>query len=277
MNIEIKRPDFHSVIVGKFNGKLHAQSLGNYETRNESVLRLISLADQIYSFKDFGWTLINTDDKPRGKEFSGLRLLSFSSDSDDFSNACPDFLFDEWPQVQIYDYERTACEMARLGSIEPETNLLGWRGAATHPNRNKLSAFTDKSKYDIEFINWDRTNPEKLVCTNYVSLMDHVKKWRYLIDVEGAGWSARTKLFMFSKRVLFLQDRPYREWFYKDLVPWKHYVPVRRDLSDLEENFADLKRLPHLEKYITEEAYKFAMNNLRRVHAIQRWNELLGE
>lgn len=275
--MELPRPHFHSFLVAKINGKLHYQSIGNYETRNESTIKLISLADQTYDFVDFDWVLINTDDRPSGNQYHGIRLLSFSTDNYDFSNVCPDFLFDEWPQVQINNYEKTIREMSKLGEIPAENNVIGWRGAPTHPNRNILTRFADKTKYDIEFIHWDRTNPDKLTCSNYVSLMDHVKKWRFLIDVEGVGWSARTKMFFFSKRVLFLQDRPYKEWFYKDLIPWKHYVPVKSDLSDLEENYDKIMSDTELEKYIIESSFEFAMNNLRRKHALQRWDELLNE
>lgn len=34
---------------------------------------------------------------------------------------------------------------------------------------------------------------------------------------------------------MFKQQSPYYEHFYKDLEAWHHYVPFKRDLSDLEE------------------------------------------
>src|SRR6266481_1107819 len=78
-------------------------------------------------------------------------------------------------------------------------NMLGWRGAASHPNRNILVNLNNNMDIDAEFIRWDRSNPDRLTCVNYVSLPDHPKKWRYMIDIEGAGYSARLKLFFFSK------------------------------------------------------------------------------
>ena len=274
---KIPNPNFNSLLVSKKDGKIFYNSIRNYETRNESVLKLISLADQIYNFNSFDWVLINTDDKSLGSNYHGIRMLSFSSDDNKYDNVCPDFLFDSWPQVGIDDYEQTVKNVSLAGKKDPETDLLGWRGAITHPSRQNLLKLTNRAIYDVEEIRWNRQNPDKLTCENYVSLDEHVTKWKYLIDVEGNGWSARMKLFLFSRRVLFLQDRPYKEWFYKDLKPWVHYVPVNRDLSDLESNLNKVKTSKQLEIDITENAFEFAMNNLRRKNAIEVWAKLLGE
>lgn len=274
--MEIPKPNFHSLLVIKENGQIKFRSLQNHETRNESTTRLIHLADQLYNFPDFDCFMVNTDDKPMGNEFYGLKLFSYSTSTNDFSHTCPDFLFDNWTQVQIGDYESTIRRMSELGDELPNNHLLGWRGAVTHPNRAKMGMFNDKSKYDVEFITGDRTDPNKLTCPNYVSLFDHVRKWRYLIDVEGSGWSARTKLFFFSKRVLFLQDRPFKEWYYEKLEPWVHYIPINRDLSDLDEKLDRLRTESGLEDFIRMNAFEFAKNNLRRINAIERWGELIG-
>lgn len=273
--MEIQFPHFNSLLVTKRDGQLGFKGLQNYETRNESTAKCIAEADRIYNFKDFDWFLVNTDDKDLGNNYQGLKMFSYSTGNDDYSHVCPDWTFDNWSQVQIGDYEETVQQISMIGQLRPMTDLMGWRGAMTHPNRHHLLRFTDKSKYDIEEIQWDRSDPGKLTCTNYVSLIDTVKKWRYLIDVEGNGFSARVKPFLFSKRVLFLQDRPYKEWYYPDLKPWVHYVPVKWDLSDLDENLDKIRNDTQLEDEIRFNAHEFAQNNLRREHALKRWNDLI--
>jgi len=263
-------------LISKSKNLLHVQHIFYDKIRIPSTLKLINETDKIYNFKDFDWVMINCGDICHRKKFGNLKVLSYSTLDDDYNNACPDFIFDHWNEVQIPDYEYTIEEISKLGNILPETNLLGWRGARTHENRNKLDNFKNNLKYDIKFINWDKTNPNKFICNDYVSLFDHVKKWRFLIDIEGHGWSARTKLFFFSKRVLFLVDRPYKEWYYENLIPWKHYVPVKRDLSDLEENYDKILSDKNLEDYIRYSAFDFAINNLKRKHAFERWNFLLS-
>ena len=37
--------------------------------------------------------------------------------------------------------------------------------------------------------------------------------------------------------MLFLQEREFEEWFYQYLVPYVHFIPLRNDLSDLEEKY----------------------------------------
>ena len=272
----ISRPRFIALLVRKKNGKLKFRSLKNYETRNESISVIISRADRIYKFKDFDWILINTSDRDEGKYYKNLKVFSFVTRSQDYSHVCPDWTFHGWPEVQIGDYEEITKEISALGDFPPESDLMGWRGAMTHPNRRCLLSYTDRNKYDIQEIQWNRKEPAKLTCDNYISLPDSVKKWRYLIDVEGNGFSARVKYFLFSKRVLFLQERPCKEWYYSKLKPWVHYVPLKRDLSDLEYNFNIIRNDLKLEDGIRNNAYDFAMENLRIEHALKRWNDLIN-
>ena len=42
--------------------------------------------------------------------------------------------------------------------------------------------------------------------------------------------------------VVFKQDSPYYEHFYKDLTPGVHYIEFKRDLSDLEEKLRWAKK-----------------------------------
>jgi hypothetical protein len=51
---------------------------------------------------------------------------------------------------------------------------------------------------------------------------DQVATYRYMIDVEGAGYSGRFKMLLHTKRVVLLQDRPWREWFFDDIEPFRH-------------------------------------------------------
>lgn len=273
--IELQRPNFSSFIFWKDQEGLKWVDLHECESRNTSTFRIIQLADQKYNFQNFAPIIVNTSDKKIGDEYFGLRMLSFSTDDNNFDNVCPDFIFNHWTEVQIDDYEDTRKNLELLGNEKPETDMLGWRGANTHHNRNFLVRYNDKKDFDVEFIVWDRSNPERLTCTNYVSLEDHVRKWRYLIDVEGHGWSARLKFFFFSKRLIFIQDRPHKEWFFPKLIPWKHYVPVKRDLSDLLENLQKIKQNEELEKEIITNAFNFAQENLTRENAIQKWSEIL--
>jgi hypothetical protein len=63
-------------------------------------------------------------------------------------------------------------------------------------------------------------------------------KYRFQVDIDGNqnSWSLLAKLLMGSCILKVVSS--WRQWYYGDLRPWEHYVPVRNDLSDLEEKVA---------------------------------------
>ncbi|KAL0579315.1 hypothetical protein V5O48_002713 [Marasmius crinis-equi] len=56
--------------------------------------------------------------------------------------------------------------------------------------------------------------------------------YKYVLDVDGNGWSGRFKRLITSKALVF-KATVYPEWYTSRIQPWVHYVPVQVDLSDL--------------------------------------------
>uniref|UniRef100_A0A8H7XUJ7 Glycosyl transferase CAP10 domain-containing protein n=1 Tax=Psilocybe cubensis TaxID=181762 RepID=A0A8H7XUJ7_PSICU len=56
--------------------------------------------------------------------------------------------------------------------------------------------------------------------------------YKYVIDVDGNGWSGRFKKLMTTNSLVF-KSTIYPEWFADRVAPWVHYVPIQIDLSDL--------------------------------------------
>jgi hypothetical protein len=237
---------------------------------------MIQMAIKEHNIPDFGWIYVYSGSRRAPKMVQGIRVLCYASASGLFEDVCPDFTFDHWSQTQMDDYETTRRAISVAGDRPPETNMLGWRGnIESHINRKKLVAFNGKNGFDVEGIKWNRSNPNRLTCEKFISLADHAKKWRYLVDVESFGWSPRLKLLLFSKRVVFIQDRPFKEWYFSYLKPWEHYVPVRRNLSNLVKNLNIIKNNPNLEQSIRRNAFSFAQKHLTREAALKRWKDLL--
>jgi hypothetical protein len=70
-----------------------------------------------------------------------------------------------------------------------------------------------------------------------VSVKNHVR-FKYLASLD--GWTAawlRPCWIMASNSLLLKQESNKVEWFYWNLIPYKHYIPVKHDLSDLLETF----------------------------------------
>ena len=63
-------------------------------------------------------------------------------------------------------------------------------------------------------------------------------QYRYQIDIDGNSnaWGFLVKLLMGS--CVLKVGSGWKQWYYDDLRPWEHYVPVKPDLSDLEERIA---------------------------------------
>ncbi|MDQ5956681.1 MAG: glycosyl transferase family 90 [Candidatus Rhabdochlamydia sp.] len=68
---------------------------------------------------------------------------------------------------------------------------------------------------------------------NYVPL-SQFPYYRYLMDVDGhTANTPRTALFLYSGSVLFKQITDDILWFYSQLEPYVHYIPVAKDLSNI--------------------------------------------
>ena len=251
--------------------------------RNPSAMDLISVALALYDGPDLDWVLVNVSDRDdfdwilrrrvtegwvKGDDGRIHAMLSFCTSSDRFEFVLPDFFYDHWKSTGLDDYEACARRIADIGPAQ--TDLIGWRGANTHDARTKLVALHDAQHFDFEFVHWDRSNEMQLTAPNFMSLEAQVQRWRYLLDVEGNGYSARLKLLLRANRVVFVQERPYRDDTWLGLTPWRHYVPVKRDFSDLVANYRRLRDDLGLERLILHSARDFAQAQLTRAAAFQR-------
>lgn len=63
-------------------------------------------------------------------------------------------------------------------------------------------------------------------------------RYKYLINIDGnsCAWDSMF-LKLKSNSVVFNIDNDNIQWYYDRLVPWKHYIPIKPDLSDLHLKF----------------------------------------
>nr|AAR84598.1 Cap4p [Cryptococcus neoformans var. neoformans] len=72
---------------------------------------------------------------------------------------------------------------------------------------------------------------EEIDFKNRVTKQDAIK-YKYVIDVDGNGWSSRFRRLLQGNNVVF-KSTLYPEWFHEILIPWYHYVPTKLDYSDV--------------------------------------------
>jgi hypothetical protein len=57
--------------------------------------------------------------------------------------------------------------------------------------------------------------------------------YKYQISIDGTVASYRLPYLLSGDGLVFKQDSSYYEHYYRNLVPNKHYIPIKQDLSDL--------------------------------------------
>lgn len=258
--------------VKKENGKLIFNNLGGYQTRNPSTIWCIEQADAIYNWNDFKEIIIHTGDKDSTDTNYTYSKLNI------YTNLVPDFNFYSWPEAGINNYNDTIKEINISGNILPLINKVGWIGNSnTSPIRKQLIQISNINSniFDCFDMTWINSGKLQLNATKYISLPDLVKTYAILIDIEGIGYSGRVKYLLWSHRPLLLVDRPHKEYFFKYLKEWIHYIPVKRDLSDLLEKTQWIFNNYEKALEIAENAFKFSNTYLTRDACYKQWNTII--
>ena len=271
-----------------YRGKvLSINNINNFQTRGESSARMILDAVKIFPANEGipdQTIILHSDDFPQTDVLPDGSFLPnhyyYACDNPaQLNQVFPDFAFESWPQVGIHSYTETVNEIMAKSRIPYQSNKLFWIGAMTHASRLRFMEIAQTRPDLIDAVNTQahRHFIEGEQPVRYVSLPEHTE-YKYLIDIEGHGWSARLKYLLFTQRVLFIQERRWKQYYLYELEPYKHFIPVKNDLSDL------IQQIEFVEKegetfynYISNNAFAYAMNNLQYEHAIKRIRKLISQ
>ena len=154
-----------------------------------------------------------------------------------------------------------------------------WRGAL-RPTLIQLSQ-NNPTLVDAKFVKCDGCDEEaRLALGPFASRVSHADHlgYRYLLIVDGnSAPSSRYAAFLFMNSALIKQDSPIKEYFYDDLVPNKHYFPVKADLSDLVSLSVDLQRQGGLGEQVAQASTSYAQEHFRLDCMLAFWSELLED
>ena len=263
--------------------RLHCVAFGGYETRQESVMSLLEAAERRSPLGVFGPLLIHTNDQPVSRVEDGYRSYAFCTAAGYVDVAVPDFVFCRWPEVGIDDYDETCRAVAAAGVDRAERDVVGWIGnVESHPVRKVLHQLGSDHRdlLDVQAVEWVRVPSRTQLDSaagNARSLPEQASRWGALIDVEGGAYSGRLKLLLHSGRPVLIQDRPWHEWFWDELVPWENHIPVQRDLSDLASRARWVQEHPHEAARIGRAGQELAQRLLTRRCAVEQWARTLSE
>ena len=260
--------------VFKKDGVLNFIDNGCWETRNPSTIWCIQQANKLYKWSDFDKIVISTGDIEHNNAH-----YSYSHQKD-ISKTIPDFNFHAWPQVGINDYSSFVNDIHLSGLNPPKINKVGWIGNLKTNYKRKIVyniGLQNTDCMEIFSMSWSKSGDNiKLNSTKYISTPDLVKKYAILIDIEGSGYSGRVKHLLWSHRPLIIVNRSHKEYFYKYLEPWKHFIPVKNDLSDLVTNIKWCLQNKNKAIEIAENAYDFSKKYLTREACYNRWDEIIS-
>jgi hypothetical protein len=159
-------------------------------------------------------------------------------------------------QASSSDWQAVFDSYATNYTHESKIRKLVWRGSLSGPNNDLQSPRWRLGKLVTE---QDATGLFDVGLVSIPSRHDHLQlnltlvgglakpihpmtafqKYVAVLDIDGNSWSSRFGTLLCYNSVVLKVDPEYVDYFhFKDLKPWKHYVPVKHNLSDLVENTA---------------------------------------
>ncbi|XP_012731301.2 protein O-glucosyltransferase 1 [Fundulus heteroclitus] len=157
-----------------------------------------------------------------------------------------------------------------------------FRGSRTSPERDPLILLSREAPdlVDAEYTKNQAWKSEKDTLgrppAKEIPLVDHCK-YKYLFNFRGVAASFRFKhLFLCGSLVFHVGDE-WLEFFYPQLKPWVHYIPVKQDLSDVRELLQFVKENDAVAQEIASRGQEFILNHLQMEDVSCYWERLLTE
>jgi len=225
-----------------------------------SVLRKVELPD-VEFFANLGdWPLEKNMKDP-------LPVISWCGSEDTADIIWPTY---DLTQATLETLGRQTLDMMSVqGSTGPKwkkkLNKAVFRGRDSRQERLDLVTMGRKKPeiYDVALSNFFffPYDEKKYGPKNTMSFFDFFK-YKYQLNIDGTVAAYRFPYLLVGDSLVFKQDSSYYEHFYKDLIPGKHFVPFKRDLSNLEEKILWARNNDNEAQKIAEAGRTFARDNL---------------
>lgn len=146
-------------------------------------------------------------------------------------------------------------------------NKIVWRGSGTGMNNTQRFELVKKFQnttnplIDIKFTSFPQNIPPGYSMTDFQCVrpihINSLLHYKFLISIEGNDVSSNLKWILLSNSVVFQPIPKKSSWFMEDmLVPFKHYIPLKDNFSDLEDKLkwamAHLDECEEIAKNATE-------------------------
>jgi hypothetical protein len=178
--------------------------------------------------------------------------------------------------------EKLAKTFWRGSSTGGYSTLASWDKLARA--KLVLASLSFPQEIDARFNSVVQCDPEvpglmkaKGMVSASVSRPDHLK-YKYLVDVDGNSCSyERYFWLLLSNSLVIKQVTPNIQWYYGGLEPYKHFLPVKEDLSDLVEKIDWARQHDEEARMMAERSTEFVENNLSSEDTLLYLSLLLKE
>ncbi|XP_030636725.1 protein O-glucosyltransferase 1 [Chanos chanos] len=238
--------------------------------------------------------VINVRDYPQIPEWVQpvLPVLSFSKTSDYQDIMYPAWTFWEggpavWPiyPTGLGRWDLMREDLRKSAARWPwkkKTSRGFFRGSRTSPERDPLILLSreEPALVDAEYTKNQAWRSEKDTLgrppAKEIPLVDHCE-YKYLFNFRGVAASFRFKHLFLCGSLVFHVGEEWLEFFYPQLKPWVHYIPVRQDLADLRELLQFVKENDDIAESIAQRGQRFIQDHLRMEDVSCYWERLLTD
>lgn len=247
-----------------------------HHTRQESTIEFIKSiiveGIDINKLDFYIWTGDKSDDAEIYRRLLLRKHIFAYSTQDKYKNVIPipDFIYTSWKEAGIERWELTTRSCMEEGKKPYDDDRLFWIGnASTHYTRKILLNISElyPDLVCAEGMKWlDVKKGEKQAASKYVSLQDHAK-YKYLIDIQGIGYSGRLKLLFHLSRPVFIADRVHKEFYFDKLKDMENCIMVNENMDNLIDKLSLLSSNDELYKQIVSNANELVEKYLSKEYA----------
>ncbi|VDD94901.1 unnamed protein product [Enterobius vermicularis] len=269
------------------DGKIYRDSKCLFVPRCEGVQHYLLQIASTLPNTEF---VINFQDFPQvSNKQPALPIFSFSKDGNHNDILYPTWSF--WsggPAIPLYpsgigkwnQTRQTILRTAESVAWESRKSIGFFRGSRTNINRDKLILL---SREKPDFIDarytknqaW-RSNADTLgeKPAREVLFEDHCR-YKYLFNFAGVAASFRHRHILLCGSTVFHVEDRWIEFYYRQLIPWFHYVPVSAELENVEKLISFARNHDNLMETIGRRGQKFIKDHLKEDDVLCYWKLLL--
>jgi Glycosyl transferase family 90 len=228
---------------------------GDEQARWNNLLRSINSG---IGFPYWAWYGDYKSCNKNNYDIQSIPLLTTAAKADcDYSFPIPNYMTIIDTQRSSEEWQRVFQEFENKYPWDQKMDQAVWRGSLAESDihqtfeniRWRLCKLVHESKnpmYDVGLTSISPQIAEKVFVNtadigglvSSISPMLEFMKYRAIIDMDGNSWSSRFGSILCFNSVVVKVEPNYTEYFFAELIPWMHYIPVKNDLSDLHDNVA---------------------------------------